>query len=86
MLYLITTEEGMGFSMLGDVFTDLNNWIRGWSDATFAVVMIILVAIAFMFFINLIKGFLGFKFKFKFFSFLFLELIILIIVYLCIKH
>lgn len=76
----------MALSLLGDVFTDLNNWFRGWSDATFAVVMIILVAIAFMFFINLIKGFMGSKFKFKFFSFLFLAIIIGIIIYLCIKH
>lgn len=76
----------MALSLLGDVFTDLNNWVRGWSDATFAVVMIILVAIAFMFFINLIKGFMGSKFTFKFFSFLFLAIIIGIIIYLCIKH
>ncbi len=76
----------MSLSMLGDVFTDLNNWIRGWSDVTFAVVMIVFIALAFMFLINLIKGFLGSKFRFRFFSFLFLAIIVGIVIYLCIMR
>ena len=76
----------MGSALLGNIFTDLNNWVRGWSDTTFAVVIILLVAIACAFFVNLIKGLIGSKIQFKFFSFLCLALIIGIIVYLCIKH
>lgn len=76
----------MGLSLLGNIFTDLNNWVRGWSTVTFAIVMTILVLIATMFAVNILKGLLGGKTKFKVFSFIFFALIVGIIIYICIKH
>ena len=76
----------MELAMLGNIFTDLNNWIRGWSQVTFAIVLCLLIIIGLMFSVNILKGLLGGKTKFKVFSFIFLALIIGIIIYICIKH
>lgn len=76
----------MSFGMLANIFTDLDNWIRGWDGTTFAIITIIFVALIGMFSTNLVKGMLGSKFKFKFLSFLFLALSTTILVYICIKH
>lgn len=76
----------MGFGMLANIFTDLDNWIRSWDGTTFAIIVIVFVALMAMFSSNFIKGILGSKFKFKFLSFLFLALSTTILVYICIKH
>lgn len=76
----------MGFGMLANIFTDLDNWIRSWDGTTFAIVIIVCIALMGMFSTDFIKGILGSKFKFKFFSFLFLALSTTILVYICIKH
>ncbi len=73
-------------SLLGNFFADITNWIRGWSNVTFAIVMAIFVILATIFFINLIKGFTGSKVKFRFFSFLFLAIIIGLTVYVCLAR
>lgn len=76
----------MGFAMFGNVFSDLDNWIRGWDSMTFAIVTIVLVSLLCMYGTSFLKGLLGGKFKFKFFSFIFLALVTTMLVYICIKH
>ena len=76
----------MSFAMLGNVFSDLDNWIRGWDSMTFAIVTIVLVSLMCMYGTSFLKGLLGGQFKFKFFSFIFLALVTTMLVYICIKH
>ncbi len=71
-------------SMLGNIFTDCNNWVRSWDNAVFAIVIVLFVALLGMFTVNLFKGMLGSKFRFKFFSFLFILILVALIVYICI--
>ena len=73
-------------SLLGNFFTDISNWIKGWSNVTFVIVILIFVALMAIFFTNLLKGFLGSKFQFRFFSFLFLAIIIALLVYICVIY
>lgn len=76
----------MNFGMLANIFTDLDNWIRSWDDTTFAIIIVVFVALLAMFSSAFIKGLLGEKFKFKFFPFLFLAISAGILVYICLKH
>ncbi len=73
----------MVLSLLGNIITDCNNWIKGWDDTTFAIVLIVLIGLMAMFTINLFKGFLASKFKFRYFSFFFLAIVLFMLIYIC---
>lgn len=74
----------MGFGMLANILTDLDNWIRSWDSTTFAIIVIVFISLMAMYGTNFLKGIIGSKFKFL--SFLFLVISTIILVYICIKH
>ena len=73
-------------SLLGDIFTNLTNWIRNWDRVVFIIVMIVFTIMMLLLLINLIKGFIGSKPKFKFLSFFLLAIIVGLTIYICLAR
>lgn len=73
-------------ALLGDVFTNLTNWIRGWDRVVFIIVMLVFAISMLLLLINLIKGFIGSKPKFKFLSFFVLAILVGLTIYICLAR
>lgn len=73
-------------AMLVNIFTDLANWVKGWDHTVFVITIMILIAIAFMFFVNILKALISSKIKLKFLSFVLLAMDIGVIVYVCLTY
>ncbi len=85
-MFCETKQIGESMALLGDVFTNLTNWIRSWDKVVFVIVMLVFSIAMLLLLIDLIKGFVGSKTKFKVWSFLLLAIIVGLTIYICLAR
>ena len=76
----------MMISMLADVFTDINAWIKSWDTTTFALITIVLVLFLGLAVIAFVKKAVSDKPAIKVGKIIIIALFLFLIIYICSVH